>query len=61
VIATLSTIAIVPVGVVSDIVEGVAVFGSNLFNASKYPGHVGLYIGLVIHGSTEYFRLKLTL
>jgi hypothetical protein len=54
-------IVIVPDGVVSVIVDGVVVFGSNLFNASKYPGQVGLYIGLVAHGSTEYFKLKLTL
>jgi hypothetical protein len=53
-------IAIVPVGVVS-VVDAVVVFGTNLAKASKYPEHVGLYNGLVAHGSTEYFKLKFTL
>jgi hypothetical protein len=50
----------IPIGVVSA-VDAVVVFGNNLFNASKYPEQVGLYNGLLAHGSTEYFKLKLTL
>jgi hypothetical protein len=39
----------------------VAVGVMSLARASKYPGHVGLLNMLITQGSTEYFRLKLTL
>jgi hypothetical protein len=60
--ATGSVIVVVAVVVVAatgsvTVIAG----GNNLFNASMYPGQVGLYSGSVLQGSTLYFKLKLML
>ena len=58
--ATGSVIVVVAVVAATGSVTVIA-GGNSLFNASRYPGHVGLYIGSVLQGSTLYFKLKLML
>ena len=54
-IPTVEVVEVVEVSATTVVTPGV-----NLANASRYPGQVGLYMGLVAQGSTLYFKLKLT-